>query len=403
MNSAVLKKNNLFKVIQALKQNGPMTKPELMIKTNLTSASVHNFVNELLEKGLLLEEGLNASNGGRKASIYRFNSSYRHIVGVYIALHSITCCVIDLDFNEKVNIEKPINLAEEDVESNINNVLEQIQLAIAQSGFAYTDFAGIGVIVPGTVNRQKGVIQTLVNARNWRNIPLKSIIEDAIGLPTIVDKDTCGMVLHYKWVELPNANANIVHISITDGIGAGILLNGSLYRGKHHVAGEIGHMSVDPDGEMCNCGNLGCLELFAANMGIVRNAVKKLSAGEDSSLANIFQEKGSLDIEDVVNAAKDKDKMAYNLFVNATKFLVMSIGNVMKVCDPDEIVFDSYWLGELPEFFSMITNQIFENTRIVARSEVRISMSNTTNLLLKGAATLQYEDIFGSAATCPFL
>jgi len=81
----------------------------------------------------------------------------------------------------------------------------------------------------------------------------------------------------------------------------------------------------------------------------------------------------------------------------------MSIGSVMKVYDPDEIVFDCYWLGELPEFFSMITNQIFENTRIVARSEVKISMSNINNILLKGAATLQYEDIFGSATTCPFL
>jgi predicted NBD/HSP70 family sugar kinase len=422
MNSAALKKNNLFRVIQALKCGGPMTKPEIVRLTSLTSVSVHNFMNELCGSGLIAEEGTDASNGGRRASVYRFNGGCRHIMGVYIALRSITCGVFDLDFSEKFHIEKPIDLGADDVQSNIAAVLELIELAIGNSGVAPSEFAGIGVTVPGAVNRESGVILNLVNATRWQNIPIKSIIEESVGLPTIVDKDNCGIVLHYKWTALAQASqlpqpgsgirtnsarraghakglaqiqaqsrANIAHISITDGIGAGLLVNGSLYRGGHHTSGEIGHMTVRPDGEPCNCGNRGCLEQYASNMAIVRAAERAMAA------------KSRLGIGDIIKAAQSGDPVALAIFTEAAECLVLGVTNMMRLFDPDEIVFDCLWLQQVPGIFALVANKVFVDTRFVARSDVKISMNDIDGLLIKGAATLQYDAIFGSADTCPLL
>ncbi|GHV66854.1 serine/threonine protein kinase [Spirochaetia bacterium] len=404
MNVALLKKSNLFRVLYTIKCSGPMTKPEIATRTGLTSATVHTFVNELLGKNLLIEEGRNASNGGRKAQIYRFNSRIKYVIGVYLALHSITCCISDLDFDLKIEKIKPINLSEEDVQKNIHNLIDLINLSIAESGLSREDFAGIGIMVPGPANRKKGIILKLVNAHKWVNIPLKNIVEESIGLPVIVDKDDYGIALHYKWVTLDSLRPNVVLISITDGIGSGLLINGDVFRGSHYVAGEVGHMSVDPRGSICNCGNKGCLELYSSNAGIVRRVIEHIMKEKvKSPLKALYAEKGSLDIEDVVRAAREKDSLAGRIFTEASLYIAIALGNVIKMFDPDEIVLNCYWLEELPELFSTIVNHVYDNNHMVDRSDVKIRMNDIKQLLIKGAVTLQYNEIFGAYETCPFI
>lgn len=400
MNATGLKRNNLFNVIQTVKLNGPMTKPEIALKTGLTSASVHNFVNELLIERLLVEMGDSASTGGRKASLYRFNQTVQYMMGVYIALHSITCCVYDLDFIPIHRTVRQIDLNGDDVQNNINIVLNEINSCIDTSGITRNDIIGIGVTVPGPVNRETGVISSLFGAKSWANIPLKSLIEEATSLQTIVDKDNCGIALHYKWVSKPAGSTNILHISITDGIGSGILKGGELYRGSHYLAGEIGHMSINPDGPKCNCGNMGCLEYYVSNTGIVRTAEERLRAGEQSVLSETIEKTGSIDLQDVINAAKENDSLACTIFYRAAKYIALCLANVIRVIDPDDIVLDCYWMEQLPEMFSMIVNQVFESTQIVTRSDLRISMNTIDDLLIKAAATLQYDEIFSNYRTC---
>ena len=403
MNTTGLKKSNLFKVLKAVKLQGLLSKPDIARRTGLTAASVHNFVGELLAAGLLVEEGESPSNGGRKASLYRFNESAVYILGVYVALHSVTCCMFDLAFTPIHSSVQPINLDGDDVQSNIHLVLRQIEACLAASNIPKDKVAGIGVTVPGPVNREKGLVSSLAGAKNWVNIPLKTLVEDATGLPVILDKDNCGIVLHYKWAARPAERANVVHISITDGIGAGVLIGGSLYQGSHNLAGEVGHTTVVPDGIPCTCGNRGCLEQYASNTAIVREVLLRLRQGEASALRAVLDANGRLTIEDVVQAVRAADPMALSICTQAAQLLAIGLGNVVRMLDPDEVVFDCLWLKELPDMFAMIQNRLFETTQVVTRGDIRITLGDIDDLLIKAAATLPYERLFGRYETCTLI
>ena len=403
MHTGLVKKSNLFKVIQCLKINGPLTKPEIVLKTGLTSASVHNFIKELLEQKLVLEEGLTSSSGGRKASVYRFNSKCRYILSVFISLCSIHCAVFDLDFNMICSQAASISMEDKNIPRTVDFILSEIQKCLSNCSIPKKDFAGIGICVPGSVNCDNGTIVRLINAKYWINIPLKSIVEENIGLPTLVDKDINGVVLHYKWAKLNAGKTNLVHISINDGIGAGILVGGKLYRSNNLSAGEIGHISVDPNGTLCNCGNLGCLELYASDRNIVRRAIEALNQGSPSSLKSIMEKNGFLTIDEIIHAAQQKDFLACHLFHSAATYLSYGVDSIIKLFDPDEIVFNCYWLQKLPDYFNLMTHLVFQNIKIIDRSKITISLNDIDQLFIKGAATLQYESIFGSYETCPFL
>jgi len=399
MNTTGLKKSNLFKVLKAVKLQEVLSKPEIARITGLTAASVHNFVSELLAAGLLVEEGESPSNGGRKALLYSFNDSIRYIMGIYVALHSVTCCLFDLAFNPVYRCQKPIDLDGDDVQSTISLVLKQIDTCLLNSRIPKEKIAGIGVTVPGPVNREKGLVSGLAGAKNWIGIPLKTLVESATGLPVVLDKDNCGIVLHYKWAARPKEEANVVHISITDGIGAGVLIGGSLYQGSHNLAGEIGHMTVIPDGVTCTCGNKGCLEQYASNAAILREVRQRLKRGEKSDLATDSR----LSIEDVIQAAKSGDALSIAVFTVAARILAIGLCNVVRMFDPDEVVLDCQWLKELPQMFALVQNRLFENTSAITRGDICLSLGDIDDLLIKAAATLPYEQLFGSYKTCTLI
>lgn len=402
MNTVLLKKNNMFKVISALKNNGPMTKPDISHYTDLAQASVHNYINELVERNIVKEEGQNTSNGGRKAAIYSFNSGIKYIAGVCVELSKISCGIFDLDFNEIYFKEKAMDLEKTDVQTGLKAITELISASVEESG-ADKDIIGIGITVPGPVDRLEGVVLRIINADHWTGIPLKSIVEEKLSVNTRIENDNNGLALLYKWTEMPEEKSNIVHISIINGIGSGVIVNGALYQGSHNIAGEIGHISVAPNGKSCRCGNNGCVELYSSNAAIIDSVQKELEKGIKSSLAEVYEKNRCLEITDIVEAAKSNDMLAYKAFISAAEYMVICLDNVIKMFDPEEIIFYCKWMEQLPDIFNMVVNQVFNNTKFINRNELRIKLNTNKHIMTKGAAALQYDLIFRSYKDCPLL
>ena len=402
MNTVLLKKNNLFKVISVLKNNGPMTKPDISHYTELAQASVHNYINELMEKGVVSENGQNSSNGGRKAAIYSFNSEIKYIAGICVELSKVSCGIFDLDFNEIYFKEEPMELEKTDVQTGLELICNLIETAFNESG-KKEDIIGIGITVPGPVDRFEGVVLRIINAEQWTAVPLKAIVEEKFSVNTRIENDNNGLALLYKWTEMPEEKSNIVHISIINGIGSGIIVNGGLYQGSHSVAGEIGHISVAPNGKSCRCGNNGCAELYSSNAAIIAGVEKELEKGIKSSLAKKYETKKHLEIADIVEAAKSNDMLAYKAFISAAEYIVICLDNVIKMFDPEEIIFYCRWMEQLPDIFNMVVNQVFNNTKFVNRNELKIKLNTNRHIMTKGAAALQYDLIFGSYTDCPLL
>ena len=402
-NTGILKKNNIFTVLQTIKINGPMTKPEIIKTTGLTNASVHNFVNELIEKEIILEEGFNASNGGRKALLFRFNSKICYIAGVYLALHEISTFIFDLDLNIITSRTTSMNLNSPDVESNINMVVSEIELSINESGVEKNKIAGIGITVPGPVDFLNGIVLNLVNAPNWKNIPLQSIVQNRVNIPVVLDKVNTGVVLYDKWFVNSSSKKNLVHVSITDGLGSGLLINSQPYRGNNNIAGEIGHITVNPMGEICNCGNRGCVEMFSSERGILRIIKECFARGEKSILNEWVDGIEKIDMPVAIEACKNNDPLVKEVFLSAVNYLAIALNSMLKMFDPDEVLIDCHWLEELPDMFSLLVNTIFQDNRLIDRSKFIIQMKNSEFLLIKGSAMLIYDDIFSSFEKCPLI
>ena len=402
-NTGILKKNNIFTVLQAIKINGPMTKPEIIQTTGLTNASVHNFVNELVEKEIILIEGYNASNGGRKALLYRFNANICYIAGVYLALHEISTFIFDLDLNIITSRTSSMNLNSPDVESNINMVVSEIEQAITESGVEKSKIAGIGITVPGPVDFLNGIVLNLVNAPDWKNIPLQSIVQNRVNLPVVLDKVNTGIVLYDKWFVISSSKKNLVHVSITDGMGSGVLIHSQPYRGNNNIAGEIGHITVNPIGDICNCGNRGCVEMFSSDSGILRIIQGRLAEGEKSILTEWSSDIDKIDMPMVIEACINNDLLVKEVFLSAVNYLAIALNSMLKMFGPDEVLIDCYWLEKLPDMFSLLVNTLFQDNKLIDRSKFIIRMYNSEFLLIKGSAMLIYNDIFNSFEKCPLI
>lgn len=381
-----------------------MTKPDVAKVTNLTVSTVGNFINQMIEKNIINEEGNADSNGGRKASLFSFNAKIYYVIGLAIGIKSITIGLFDLKLNMVEKIEQRYKLDEVVVEEGIQFICNLIHTILKKAKINKEKIAGVGISVPGPVNYEKGLIYEFTNAPGWRNIPLKDIIEKELDIITAVDKDNNCNVLSLMCMDDTQKLKNIIYLSTFEGIGTGILIEGKVYRGNHGVAGEIGHISADINGEKCICGNTGCIELMASNLSIINKVKKKINNGAPTLVTELCDgciENVNMDI--IIQAAKKQDSMAKDVLWNASKYICMLICNVIKIYDPDEIILDCIWLQEFNDIFYKVMNDIYENTAIIRRNDVKITMNTVKELHVIGAAMLIVEHQFSSFENCVLL
>jgi len=390
-NTKALKKNNLISVIRAVTLNNDLiTKPEIARQTGLTIASVSNFINELIDRNIIIEKGYDISSGGRKASLFCLNSTVYYLIAAYISLDKIQFSVYDLALNVVVDDVINYSISETSVENGIETIVTGIKKIIQNSKIDKNFFVGIGITVPGPVNFKSGCINQLVNAPKWTNVPLKNNIESKTGITTFVDKDINGMLHYIKWKERLVENGTIVVLSITDGVGAGVVIGNNIYRGNHYIAGEIGHTCIDLEGGVCNCGKRGCIELYITKENILKVANRNLTEKYNS-------------VNNIILIAANGNKTCKDIIDKAKYGIYLCLDNIIMAYDPDEIIINCEWLIDSPNIFSDIMNMIFDNNRLAKRSEINIRLNANKKIIIQGAAMLPYEQLFGSYETSIFV
>jgi len=195
---------------------------------------------------------------------------------------------------------------------------------------------GIGVGIPGNVDREAGVALSAGNL-DFHHMPVKTYLQSRFGIETYLENDANAAVLAEKWFGWGRGIRNFICLVIGTGIGGGFVLNGDLYLGKG-FAGEIGHMIVDPTKPMCYCRMPGCLESLASGTAIAKLAVNRLTAGGSSSLKNVMEEKGAVRAEDVVQAAMEGDALALDIMEEVGRYLAYALCSLVRLLDPQVII-----------------------------------------------------------------
>jgi len=395
--NSFLKQKNMLEIISAIKKNGAITKPEIAKATGLTQSTIHNFTNDLLERKIIVEDGIAESNGGRKATIYRMNAEKFFVIALDIGDSYISICLYNLELKEMYSKSIQYNIHERNVSEGFEDILSMIEDVLKQPGVRKDDILGVGVSISGTVDFASGKIHQITNAPKWRNIPLAKMIEDSTGIKSIIDKDNNNAVLYYKTEDIYKKR-NLVFLSTRKGIGTGVLIEGNVYRGNHCMAGELGHIRVDSVGEVCKCGRKGCLEPLASDLGIIRRVERKIRNGEKSVIVG-----NNITLDMIIGAAQDGDVVARETLDDVSEYLCITISNTIRIYDPDEIIVDCIWLQCFSDIFNSIVDRVYEDNSLLDRESLMITLSTEDNILLLGAAALIIDYHLNSCNSSRFL
>ena len=385
--AASIKKANTLSILRAVNRLPMTTQPRLAAACGLTLPTVNKCVRELLERGAVRELAEAESSGGRPAARYVVAEDAGYILGVVIRMKDIVAGVFDFGLNVKAQVSAPFDLEKSGVEAGVQCVIALVSQLLSRPDLPHDKLLGMGVSVPGPVNYENGLIYKFPNAKKWRDVPLGQTLAGKFKLDVVVEKDNNANVLCWKWLEQTEPETSTVFLGMSDGVGAGILFQGEPYRGNRSVAGEVGHVSVDPKGPLCNCKNRGCLELYASEKALIRQASRRMARGAGSLIAELAGG-GAVTIAHIIEAATRQDAFALSLLEDATPYVELCVDYVIKTYAPNELVIDSHWLKAFPQMFYRMIDHFFDSTELVGRDALRIHINKHDDLWLKAAAAL---------------
>jgi len=218
-------------------------------------------------------------------------------------------------------------------------VMDRIEGAIRQVWSADGEVAAVGVAAPGPLDPWSGVVFEAPNIPCWEDYPLRDVIQERLGVPTVVGNDANAAALAEQRFGAGQGKQDLIYITVSTGVGGGIIVNGELLLGAHGLAGEVGHIIVEPDGPPCGCGSRGCLEALASGPSIARQARRRILAGESSRALELAQGDPNAITAKILNqAAQEGDRLAVDVFRQAGAYLGIALVSLLHLFDPSIVV-----------------------------------------------------------------
>jgi glucokinase len=232
-----------------------------------------------------------------------------------------------------------LTLAREGPARVINRLIEAIGRAIEKAGMEIGQIGGIGVAAAGIIDINRGLVSDSPNLPRWHNIPLRDMLADSLRKPVFLLNDANAAALEEHKMGAGCGLDNLIYITVSTGIGGGMIINGELYNGTDGCAAEIGHMIIKIDGPVCKCGKRGCLESMASGTAIANLAQMRLRRGEESIMIGMADNKvGGVTAEVVAAAARKRDALALAVIEESAGYLGIGLANLVNLMNPQMII-----------------------------------------------------------------
>ncbi|MCR8963931.1 ROK family glucokinase [Brevibacillus halotolerans] len=294
----------------------------------------------------------------------------RMIVGVDIGGTTIKIALLDPngEIITKTQIPTPVSEGEDAIIGQMTNTIDQL---MAEQGFTKEEAYGIGIGVPGPVDTDTGFVYEAVNL-GIKDTALKAKTEALTGLPTYVENDANAAALGEMWCGAGQGTDNLVAITLGTGIGGGIIIDGKIVHGVKGVGGEIGHVTVNPDGPLCNCGKKGCMERYGSATAIIVGIETAAKEGRSAYLAKQLTEKGSLTAKDAFDAATEGDLAAQEVIDQAAFYTGFGLSHIANLLNPAKIVIGGGVSAAGDALFSLIRKSFDTYTWKIAADSCEI-------------------------------
>jgi glucokinase-like ROK family protein len=315
---------------------GGIARVEIARRMDLTRAAVTVIVNDLISNGIIREAGGINVRSGRPPVVLEIDPTRGFVVGIDFGASHLSILMGDMGANILEEIEIPIN-----INDGPNTCIDQadhlLHDLLVKAGREFNDLLAIGVGVPGPIVSDAGMVLAPPIMPGWDRFPIRDTLEKMWGCPVSLSNDSELGVLGEWAAGAGRGEYNLAYIKIGTGIGAGLLLDGQIYRGVTGSAGEIGHLTIDENGPLCACGNHGCLEAIAGGRAIAQQAQEAARKGQRTQLSNIKPVE-AITTRDVAAAARPGDLVAQQILTRAGTYVGIAIAGMVNMFNPGMVI-----------------------------------------------------------------
>lgn len=373
-------------VLRLIRRFKVCSRANIAKETGLRQATISNIVNDLIDWGLVKETGIIEGEKGRRSIGVTLNIEKYKVIGLRLTRNYCTIGLFDLFGNSYDIRNLPINIL-----NGSKIALESIEKSISKIIKERTEdkIIGLGIAIPGPFFKSEGRIGLMSEFPGWENINLEEEIKSLSSLPVYLEHDANAGAL-VSWLARPNHKivGTMVYIAAGQGIGAGIIIDGKLFRGSLGIAGEIGHMSIDYNGLNCECGLKGCLEQYCSTIAIVKQAKSNLKDYPESILNKDYS------LEAIIEAVNKNDKYAQEVFEKSAWYLSIGIANVVNCFNPDVVVIGDELIKFGPRLLDYLNNTVKKFILPAIYKELTIELSTfQKDPALIGAGALVIDNI----------
>ena len=376
-------------ILRLIWREHKISRAEISRLMNLSRSTVTEIIRELLHTGFVAEVGIGESNGGRKPILLEFQDDAKVILGIDIGATHISVALTNLRGKLLLWKEKKFAVRE-DPDGTLQLIEELCSECLSTFKLESSMLLSIGVSVPSPVDpiRPEYLSETIIPA--WHGKSGLEKLREKYGVPVYLDNDAnLGALAEHWWGVGKNVN-DLIFVKISNGIGAGYIMGGKLYRGSKGIAGEMSHMPIDPNGRLCGCGLRGCLATVVSAWALQERVKTLANLYPNSSLLN-----SNLSIIDIEDAALAGDPLAVQVVLEAANYLTIAVTSLVNLMNPDMIIIG----GSLSRLGDLVLKPIqdkMDETALVSKlskTQLRISMLGSKGIAI-GAATLAIEQAF---------
>jgi N-acetylglucosamine repressor len=355
-------------LILALYQSGQTSINKMARLFHASIPSATGIVNDLIKEGWVTETGTGPARAGRPPVLYGLNAQKYYTLIMDINRHDTQLVVFDLD--NQLIVKKQVDLKLEDSEEFLDALISETSAFLKLHSIKREKLWGIGMSMPGLVNVKKGINQTYPHLTR-PDMPLSTRLERYFERPVLLINDTHATTIGEHRFGLAKGKKHVLTVNIDWGVGLGILLNGEVYNGATGFAGELGHIQVQPEGLLCHCGKIGCLDTITSGFALIRQAREGIRAGRVTILPQMLKENEALETHHIIKAAHNGDEFCIDLLSKLGMELGKGIATTVHLFNPEIVIVT----GVLAEAGPYISNPVEQAIHKYCLSDFKNSLS----------------------------
>lgn len=323
-------------VFKLLYYKGALSLAEMSTYTGKSVPNITSIMNGLMKEGYVVEHGLAPSTGGRRALKYRLNKKMKKYIVAVAMDQFITRIAIYNLVNEVAYPETAFSLSLQDNPKAFEQLCVAIERYITASNIRAAHIMGVGIGMPGFIDIENGVNASFLTSND--SMGLRDRLAQRLGMPIFIENDSSSIAIAELHFGAAKDMQDVMVVNMGWGIGLGMIVNGSLFRGHNGYAGEFSHIPLSHTNKLCSCGKRGCLEVDASLLVAVENAKQAIANGTTSSLQKLFADNSKAEGDHLIDAARKGDQLAVASLSDAAFMMGKGIATLIHIMNPERVI-----------------------------------------------------------------